>query len=332
MIKWPSTCTCCKGGNICDLLLDSSGGDAGFCQDYPAPPAGTIIRFTINTYTQKDRVVVTSNPVGPCSPDVSGISGTVLFDTGCVGVTGLVKDAYVPGGSTVIRVIVIPNCEGGSGTAWDFTTQCIEACTLAFTKSGTSWEQNFYASPGDNVEVWAISTAALSVWGYGGAPLTVSTTRTVDGRFFTRFVVTPGTVQIRYDIGNGTPWILESGCGRVPAVQSSVSCDSATKVITGLDVVGSSCPSAANGPLARHYGYVGYTVTRPGIAIDVTITVATSHISGRSPPAYSADVMVGSQGNILAVYNVPNPPSGSVSRQYRCIVSADGLTGSITPL
>lgn len=127
MIKWPSTCTCCKGGDICSLQLSAAGGDEGFCQDYVAPPEGTIVRFHLNTYSQKDRLIVTSNPTNPCAPNIGGATGDVLLDTGCVGTGGYIDyDALIPAGSTIVRVIVIPNCEGGSGTSWDFTSSCIE--------------------------------------------------------------------------------------------------------------------------------------------------------------------------------------------------------------
>jgi hypothetical protein len=110
---------------LCDLVLSAAGGDEGYCRDWGAPAAGTTIRFVITTYTQKDRIIVTSNPTNPRSPTVAAATGTVLFDTGCVGITGVTFNALVPTGSRVIRIIVIPNCEGGSGTAWNFTSTCI---------------------------------------------------------------------------------------------------------------------------------------------------------------------------------------------------------------
>lgn len=142
MIKWPSTCTCCKGGGICSLELSAAGGDEGFCQDYAAPPEGTIVRFRLNTYGQKDRVIVTSNPTNPCAPNIGGATGDVLFDTGCVGTGGYVDyDAVIPAGSTIVRVVVIPNCEGGSRTAWNFTSSCIEQPVCPFGEFGytTDW-------------------------------------------------------------------------------------------------------------------------------------------------------------------------------------------------
>ncbi|MCG7973670.1 MAG: S8 family serine peptidase [Candidatus Thiodiazotropha taylori] len=49
--------------------------------------------------------------------------GELLFDSGCVG-----EDRTVPinysGNSSVIAVEVIPNCEGTSGTAWEYTVNC----------------------------------------------------------------------------------------------------------------------------------------------------------------------------------------------------------------
>ncbi|MBW2367140.1 MAG: hypothetical protein JRH15_04570 [Deltaproteobacteria bacterium] len=49
--------------------------------------------------------------------------GSVLFDTGCVGATGTEMLTY-SGSSTQVEVEIIPNCDGGTGTFWEFTVSC----------------------------------------------------------------------------------------------------------------------------------------------------------------------------------------------------------------
>jgi hypothetical protein len=66
--------------------------------------------FSYNTYSQKDQILVK-------------YQGTTLFDTGCVGTSGT-KTLNYNGSSTQITVQVIPNCAGGSGTAWDYSVAC----------------------------------------------------------------------------------------------------------------------------------------------------------------------------------------------------------------
>jgi hypothetical protein len=49
--------------------------------------------------------------------------GRILFDTGCVGANGTASLAY-SGGSSLVVVQVLPNCEGTTGTAWNFSVSC----------------------------------------------------------------------------------------------------------------------------------------------------------------------------------------------------------------
>ncbi|MBK9607927.1 MAG: IPT/TIG domain-containing protein [Betaproteobacteria bacterium] len=72
-------------------------------------PAGTFV-FTYETYSQQDRIIVR-------------YQGATLFDTGCVGANGSQSLPY-SGTSTQISVQVIPNCQGGSGTAWNYSVSC----------------------------------------------------------------------------------------------------------------------------------------------------------------------------------------------------------------
>ena len=67
-------------------------------------------RFDYQTFSQKDRVVVS-------------YEGKPLLDTGCVGTSGSVTLQY-SGSSTKVTVQVIPNCAGGTGTQWNYTLHC----------------------------------------------------------------------------------------------------------------------------------------------------------------------------------------------------------------
>ena len=72
-------------------------------------PAGTF-NFTYDTYFQQDRIIVR-------------YQNSTLFDTGCVGASGTRALTY-NGTSTSINVEVIPNCAGGTGTAWTYSVSC----------------------------------------------------------------------------------------------------------------------------------------------------------------------------------------------------------------
>ena len=72
-------------------------------------PAGTFT-FAYETYSQKDQILVK-------------YQGGTLFDTGCVGASGSKALSY-SGSATQITVQVIPNCAGGTGTAWNYSVSC----------------------------------------------------------------------------------------------------------------------------------------------------------------------------------------------------------------
>ena len=71
--------------------------------------SGTFV-FAYETFSQQDQIIVRYN-------------GATLFDTGCVGANGSKSLPYA-GTSSQITVQVIPNCKGGSGTAWNYTVSC----------------------------------------------------------------------------------------------------------------------------------------------------------------------------------------------------------------
>ena len=92
--------------------LQNAGADAPDKRTIELGKTSGTFNFTYNTYTQKDRIIVTyQNGVPP------------LFDTGCVGAMGT-KPLTFNGTDTFITVEVQPNCAGGSGTSWDYSVSC----------------------------------------------------------------------------------------------------------------------------------------------------------------------------------------------------------------
>ena len=71
--------------------------------------SGTF-NFYYETYGIEDQIIVS-------------YEGNQLFDTGCVGASSTESLTY-SGSSTKIRVEVIPNCTGTSGTAWNYIVNC----------------------------------------------------------------------------------------------------------------------------------------------------------------------------------------------------------------
>jgi len=69
-------------------------------------------RFYYQTYTVKDRIVLACYD-----------SGTILYDTGCVGKSATVSVPFSCSASK-IRATVTPNCAGTKSTAWNYTVYC----------------------------------------------------------------------------------------------------------------------------------------------------------------------------------------------------------------
>jgi uncharacterized protein (TIGR03437 family) len=90
----------------------NAGGDAPDTRTIELGKTSGTFNFTYNTYVQEDQMLVR-------------YQNALLFDTGCVGTDGdLTKPISYNGTSTSISVQVIPNCKGGSGTAWDYSVSC----------------------------------------------------------------------------------------------------------------------------------------------------------------------------------------------------------------
>lgn len=106
------SCECCS--SICNLNLNSSGGDAGYIQTFPVNTGeiGFDITVTFTAFFQADRFLIQG-----------------IYDTGCIGgqagqpssVTSVVT---IPPNTQNITLQVIPNCLGGSGTIWDLSITC----------------------------------------------------------------------------------------------------------------------------------------------------------------------------------------------------------------
>jgi hypothetical protein len=94
---------------VCDANTHQ-GGDTPETHQVEMGQASGSFTFSYDTYTVKDQIIVS-------------YAGTQLFDTGCVGEANNVPLTY-SGTSTKITVTVNPNCEGTTGTAWNFTVGC----------------------------------------------------------------------------------------------------------------------------------------------------------------------------------------------------------------
>ncbi|WP_309896489.1 hypothetical protein [Archangium sp.] len=94
----------------CNVPVSSgAGGDKPYSVNVNLGAASGAFRFTYDTQSVKDRMIVRVN-------------GVALYDTGCVGQSTSVVLNY--SGSTVANVEVLPNCEGTTGTAWSFSVGC----------------------------------------------------------------------------------------------------------------------------------------------------------------------------------------------------------------
>jgi len=86
------------------------GGDTPDTRTIELGKSAGTFDFSYDTYWQEDQILVR-------------YEGATLFDTGCVGAYATKALTY-SGSSKQITVQVIPNCKGGSGTAWNYTVAC----------------------------------------------------------------------------------------------------------------------------------------------------------------------------------------------------------------
>lgn len=88
----------------------NAGGDTPDTRTIELGKSAGTFDFSYDTYWQEDQILVK-------------YEGATLFDTGCVGAYATKALTY-SGSSKQITVQVIPNCKGGSGTAWNYTVAC----------------------------------------------------------------------------------------------------------------------------------------------------------------------------------------------------------------
>ena len=97
----------------CAIKCDSqrhAGGDTAVTVKVDLGQKSGSFDFYYQTYYQRDRILVRYR-------------NRTLFDTGCVGASGT-ETLHFNGSSKFVSVEVIPNCAGGSGTAWVFQVSC----------------------------------------------------------------------------------------------------------------------------------------------------------------------------------------------------------------
>jgi hypothetical protein len=95
----------------CNSIVNA-GQDIGVT--IPIDVSGTTgtIEFQYDTASQPDRMVVF-------------LDRRLVFDTGCLGTNGYrSRSIPLPEGAMTLIVRVEPNCQGGSGTSWDFKLVC----------------------------------------------------------------------------------------------------------------------------------------------------------------------------------------------------------------
>jgi hypothetical protein len=89
---------------------EEAGSDNPVTIDVELGQRSGTFTFQYQMFTQRDRMRVI-------------YQGATLFDTGCVSGSASRMVSY-NGSNTHITVDVIPNCNGGSGTLWEFTVLC----------------------------------------------------------------------------------------------------------------------------------------------------------------------------------------------------------------
>lgn len=96
---------------VCDAQ-QTAGGNEGVIKLVEMGQTSGTFSLSYQTYSQEDQVVVSYN-------------GTELFDSGCLGTVNVRnQNISFSGSSSVVKIKVIPNCFGGTGTAWYFTPSC----------------------------------------------------------------------------------------------------------------------------------------------------------------------------------------------------------------
>lgn len=109
----PDECT--AGECLCNLNLNTAGGDAGYDETFDVTGdfvSNRDIYVDFESYTIKDQLIIKAN-------------GSTIYDSGCIG-AHVTPTVTVPGGTTSVEIIVVPDCEGGTGTAWTVAITCAD--------------------------------------------------------------------------------------------------------------------------------------------------------------------------------------------------------------
>lgn len=103
-----STCQSCDGVQV-------AGADTPVTRRYNMGTTSGNVTFEFETYSVPDRIRVF-------------YENSVIYDTGCVGNSGHTTLSF-SGFSKEVRVDVWPNCQGTTGTAWNFKLSCPNPCS-----------------------------------------------------------------------------------------------------------------------------------------------------------------------------------------------------------
>ena len=106
----------------CNSAVEAGGDEGGGVTVYLGDFAG-LAGFTWEMYTVKDQMNVS----------VGGVTKT----TGCVSGSGTFEFEIPPGAGSA-RVEVVPNCEGTTGTQWEFTFECPLSSEVTADVTGSS--------------------------------------------------------------------------------------------------------------------------------------------------------------------------------------------------
>jgi hypothetical protein len=107
------SCSCCK--SLCDLDLNSSGGDEGYLETFAVNTGnvGFDVSVTFTAFFQADRFLIQG-----------------IYDTGCIGTqagrpSSVTQTVTIPPNTQNVTLQVIPNCLGGGGTVWNLSITCL---------------------------------------------------------------------------------------------------------------------------------------------------------------------------------------------------------------
>lgn len=104
----------CTGADcICNLSLNTDGGDAGYDETFDVTgqfPTAQDLGIDLETYTIQDELLIYAD-------------GTLVYDSGCIG-AHVTTAVSIPAGTTSIRVVIVPDCAGGTGTLWTLSLSC----------------------------------------------------------------------------------------------------------------------------------------------------------------------------------------------------------------